>query len=300
MADIDLRHLSGDSAVIYFGGPRGSIDALTFANAVIALVDTARAVNEIVYPGEEIEIRLEAQADGSFKALLRRVRKGLPGFLARGAENLFWTFVGAAIAYAVLGDQKPKITINTDEVLVESGNDRIIVPREVHEKMPNVQRSPEVRSSVNQTFRIVQRDQGVTSIGITATLHDRSPALVIPRVEFDNIIKQTAVPPALIEKVRLREVQARLIILKAWLNHTNRKWSFEWNGVPVSAPIKDGQFLDQLGNREYLIGAGDALDVILMFKQNYIESLGVYENDPNSFVVKQVIKPIPRSVQTRL
>jgi hypothetical protein len=70
--------------------------------------------------------------------------------------------------------------------------------------------------------------------------------------------------------------------------------------VPLSAPVKDDTFLDRLANRDYLIGAGDALDVILTFKQNFVESLGVYENDPNSFVVKKVIKPVPRGVQARL
>ena len=105
MPEIDLRPLAGDRVVVYFGGPPGSIDAVTFGNALLAFVDTAFAVNEVIDPGEAIEIVLEAQADGSFKTRLRKVRKGLPGFLGRGTENLLWTFVGAALMYALFGDR---------------------------------------------------------------------------------------------------------------------------------------------------------------------------------------------------
>ena len=303
MAVIDLRPLAGDTVVVYFGGPPGSIDALTFGNALIALVDTANAVNELVFPGDDIEIRLEAQADGSFKALLRRTRKGLPGFLGRGAENLFWTFVGAAITYVALGDQRPKVDIKTDEVIIETGKDRIIVPREVHEKMPNVQRSPEVRASVNQTFRIIQKDQAVESFGMLPRLEppaDKPLPFVIPREDFLAAIEKSAVPPEQIEKVRTRQVEARLIVLKAWVSGANRKWMFEWNGVPISAPIKDEEFLHKVRNHEYLFGSRDALDVELTFKQNFVPSLNVYENDTNSFVVKRVIRTVPRQVQAGL
>ena len=84
------------------------------------------------------------------------------------------------------------------------------------------------------------------------------------------------------------------------LKNANRKWSFEWNGVPISAPIKDEKFLRELANREHLLGADDALDVILAWRQHFDETLGVYKNDSNSFVVKEVVRPVPRSTQARL
>ena len=85
-----------------------------------------------------------------------------------------------------------------------------------------------------------------------------------------------------------------MVILKAWLNHAKRKWLFEWNGVPISAPIADRDFLDRLDRREHLFGAGDALDVEITFKQNYDKNLGVYVNDTNSFVVTKVIQVVPK------
>ena len=85
-----------------------------------------------------------------------------------------------------------------------------------------------------------------------------------------------------------------MIVLKPWLNHSRRKWSFEWNGIPISAPIRDPSFLDRLDRREILFGSGDALDVEIVYKQSFDPSLGVYVNDPGSFVISRVIRTVPR------
>ena len=95
-------------------------------------------------------------------------------------------------------------------------------------------------------------------------------------------------------KERIVKERARVVVLKAWLNHAKRKWSFEWNGVPISAPIADTEFLNKLDRREILFGSGDALDVEITFKQNYDSALGIFVNDPNSFVITRVIRPVPR------
>lgn len=92
----------------------------------------------------------------------------------------------------------------------------------------------------------------------------------------------------------MAEARARLVILKLWLNHSRRKWSFEWNGVPISAPIVDVEFLDKLDRREFLIGSGDALDVTITYRQQYDPKIGVYVNDENSYVISKVHDLISR------
>lgn len=175
----------------------------------------------------------------------------------------------------------------------------MIVPRTVYEAMPNVRANPEVQRNLSRTFKAMEHDEAVTDFGLTNRIDDSQPIIVVPRSEFERL----AEPSAIVEEhdtIRDREEQARLVILKAWLTHQRRKWSFEWNGVPISAPIVDETFLDQLDRREYLIGAGDALDVVLTFKQQFDASLGIYINDPNSFVVRRVVKPVPRRSAPRL
>lgn len=90
------------------------------------------------------------------------------------------------------------------------------------------------------------------------------------------------------------------MILKAWFKPGARKWSFEWNGYPITAPIKDPEFWARLENREHLIGAGDALDVILTFEEVFVEEFGLYVADPNTYVIEKVIRPVPRSSQPNL
>jgi hypothetical protein len=112
-------------------------------------------------------------------------------------------------------------------------------------------------------------------------------------------------PPDILEleaddRRRGRVEKARLVILKAWLVPGNRKWSFEWNGVPISAPIRDEVFYERLASREILIGHGDALDVDLKYLQEYDEALGVYVNDPHTFEVIKVHTPIKRARQIKL
>jgi hypothetical protein len=118
--------------------------------------------------------------------------------------------------------------------------------------------------------------------------------LRIPRADFP-LVASPVVGAEEQPLERTKKERARLLILKAWLNHAKRKWSFEWNGIPISAPISDREFLDQLDRREHLLGAGDALDVEITYKQTLDPELGVYVNDQNSFVVSRVIKPVPRA-----
>jgi len=63
--------------------------------------------------------------------------------------------------------------------------------------------------------------------------------------------------------------------------------------VPLSAPISDRDFLDCLARREYLLDAGDALDVEIGFRQYYDPQLTVYVNDQNSFVITKVTQVVP-------
>jgi hypothetical protein len=302
--DIDLRLLRGDSVVVYFGHPDHRIDAYTFAQALIAFTDTARSVNSVLYGGGEIDVVLEAIGQGSIRALVRRIQKGAPGFLADGVKTIFWTAVGMAILNPVLDPpQKIEVKIETNEVIITSGDQRVIVPRQVYESMSNVNKSPEVKANVARTYRALQGDPGIENFGLTPyspMARGEPPLFIVPQQDFARAIQNLAIPPEQFEKSRMREEYARLIVLKAWFNHSKKKWSFEWNGVPISAPIKDETFLTEIENRKHLFGNGDALDVVLTFKQNFVEELGVYKNDQNSYVVKQVIKPVPRAVQARL
>jgi hypothetical protein len=296
MADaISLFDLRGDTIVVHFGGEAGSIDAYTFAGALIGLTQTAYAISSTVDPGHEIEIRLEAIGPGSFRARLRRVKKQYGGVFTRGIEAVFWGVVASVIYDAVIKhDNPPKIIINTYEVIIETGGRTYIVPRDVHEATQNVKNNLDVQEGLRHTFEPLQNDTYVTELAFTNRMDDLEPQVVIPRSDFFRVLEAVSIFQEDTKERTVKET-ARLIILKAWLNHAKRKWSFEWNGVPVSAPIADQDFLDRLERRELLLGAGDALDVEIAFKQRYDGEMGVFRNEPNSFVVTKIVRPVPRS-----
>jgi hypothetical protein len=302
MATVRLDAFSGETIVLHFGGPESNIDAYTLANALIGFADTAYAISAEIDPGQEIEITVEATGPGSFRTVIRKLRKGFTGGMLSGiAGTILWNVVSSVIYDATLkgADPKPQIIVNTTEVIIKHGNDTIIVPRTVHEATENAKKSPAVQSGLKKTFESLEADANVTDFGITGGIADPHPLIAIPRSKFLLI----ATPSVDIEdqpQERTKNERARLIILKAWLNHSKRKWSFEWNGVPLSAPITDRNFLDQLERREHLLGSGDALDVELTYKQKFDSVLGVYVNEPNSFLVSRVIRPVPREVQQRL
>jgi hypothetical protein len=64
-----------DGFVVYFGGQPNQVDTYTFANALVALSDAFQEINAQVNPGYSLELRLEAVADGSFKARIREIPK---------------------------------------------------------------------------------------------------------------------------------------------------------------------------------------------------------------------------------
>jgi hypothetical protein len=303
MGTVNIGELGGDQIVIHFGGALTSVDAYTFGNSLIAFADTVRAVNAVLNPDQNIEIRVEAIGPGSFRAVVKRLKKGLGGFFTRGAEALFWGII-AALIYDNLIKHEPHTTIRIepDEVIIEKNGDRIIIPRAVYDQLPQVRKSLDVQRHLSRTFQVIEEDPAIENFGLTHDLKDEKPLVQISRGEFPYL----AAPEPLIveegtqERHRVRTERARLVILKAWLVRGNRKWSFEWNGVPISAPIIDETFFNRLAAREVLIGQGDALDVELTYEQDFEDALGIYVNDQHTYRVTKVFAPVPRPRQLRL
>ena len=147
---------------------------------------------------------------------------------------------------------------------------------------------------------MIEEDSAIENFGLTPNLTDAMPLVQLSRDDFSRLATVPSFDMLPSEKRRERIERARLVILKAWLIPGNRKWSFEWNGVPISASISDTSFFDKLARREILLGQGDALDVELRYEQEYDEALGVYVNDARTYNVVRIIAPVPRARQGEL
>jgi len=294
MATVDLRQFDSDQIVIHFGGALTSIDAYTFANSLVAFADTVRSTNGLINPGQGIEVRVEAIGPGSFRAVIKRVTRGLGGFFSDGATRVFWGLIAALIYDKLIrSDPSANITVNTNEVVFQIGKDRVIVPRAVYDQMENVRADPEVQRNLSRTFQAIEIDDAIENFGLTPKIDDREPIVQIPRAIFPQLATPVATEGD--PKRRDRAERARIVILKAWLTPGKRKWSFEWNGVPLSSPITDPDFWKKLGDGVILIGQGDALDVELKYQQAYDDAIATWVNDPHTFDVGRVISHIPKA-----
>lgn len=73
VATVSFDSFFEDTIVVHFGGETESIDAYTFAEALIGFANTAYAVSSTIDPGQEIEILIEATGAGSWPSQAMRV-----------------------------------------------------------------------------------------------------------------------------------------------------------------------------------------------------------------------------------
>ena len=285
MGTVDLRKLGNDQIVVHFGGQLTSVDAYTFANSLISFADTVRSVNEMVNPGQKIDVRLEAVGPGSFKAVIKQVKKGLSGFFSSAPSNVFWIVAALLIEGALEGEST--ITVEDDVVIIERGGERIILPREAFNGYKNAKNSPQVRRGIGQTIEVLEKDEAIENFGITPDLNDDEPLIQIPRDNFDRLTKlpDTVLPE---EKRRLRSNRAQLVVLKPWINASNKKWAFEWNGVPISAYVKDENFLERVKNHDIRFGNGDVIEATIENYENFDDKRNIWISDKSTYMVTEV------------
>jgi hypothetical protein len=302
MGVVDLRELDGDQVVIHYGGALTSVDAYTFANSLISLADVARAVSDVVDEGP-LEVRVEALGAGSFRAIIKKIPKGVRRFFSRGAENLFWAYIAFLVIERTQSQEPSNIIINSEEVIIERGSDRVIVPRAVYDRYEAIRGDEKVQESLSRAFEIMEEDEAVENFGITGSLADKEPLVQVPRQDFPKFAYSeflATLPQEAEAERRVRTDIAVLVVLKLWLKANKNKWSFEWNGVPISASVLDFDFLRKVESGEEIIAGGDAVEAELKYWQYLDPEMGIFVNDNSTFEITKVLRVINRKRPMRL
>jgi len=286
-----------DTFVIHFGSELRRINAYTLASTLVGFADAAKAANSSINPGYEIEVVVETLSDGSFRATVRAVYNK--------AQNIFASEPVKAIAYSVIGafiyqhtlapDQTVNIQTLKDEVIIEQGDTKVIVPREVHEATKEAEKSPNFRKGISDAIRAVESDKNVFSLGFSHDPYSDEPPLPIPRERFPLLTTEFDVSE---ENERTMIELTDLQIMRAILERSNKLWQFGWNGIRISAPITDGSFYDKFFSHRITIAPGDILRVKLKIRQILDKDLGIYLN--KSYEVVEVIDHIARSHQLQI
>lgn len=295
MRVVDIAQFE-NSVVIHFDTDDTRINAYTFASTLVALADAAKAANTTLNVGCEIEIVVEAIGPGSFRALIRA--------LYSSSRNLFANQIVMGLVIGVLGnyiyertlsvDNKVTVEVKTDEVIIQKGNDRVVVPRNVYDATRRVEKNPQFVKAMTRTFEAVSADEKVNSFGLVEKMDSPAPAILIPRSTMLSLASQSPEDP----DSRVITEQAELQIVKAILKKSNRRWEFVWRGITISAPVLHDQFYMNFFAHEITIAPGDTLNVTLAIKQAKDPDTGIYTNV--GYEVVEVHGHVPRIKQMPL
>lgn len=296
MRVIDISQFE-NSVVIHFETDDTRINAYTLASTLVAFADAAKAANSTLNAGSEIEIVVEALGPGSFRASIRA--------LYTSSKNLFSNQLVVGLAIGVLGnyiyertlavDDKIVVEVRTDEVVIQRGEDRVVVPRNVYEATRRVEKDPKFVAAIARTFDAVASDERIKSIGLVKSMDSPPPPIPIPRSTLITLAAQGPQDSG----TRVVTEQADLQIVKAILKKSNRKWEFVWRGITISAPVIDPQFYVNFFAHEITIAPGDTLDVTLAIKQSKDPDTGIFTNVGYEIVEVHEHKPRIRQIPFR-
>jgi len=295
MPVVDISQFE-NSVVIHFDTDDTRINVYTLASTMVALADAAKAANSTLNAGCEIEIVVEALGPGSFRAKIRA--------LYTTSRNLFSNQIVLGVIIGVIGnyiyertlslDTKVTVEVKTDEVVIQRGQDRVVVPRNVYDATRKAERNVQFVKAMTKTFEAVAADEKIKSIGLVAAMDSPAPEIPIPRACLQALASETPDDP----DARVILEPAELQIIKAILEKSKRKWEFMWRGIKISAPVVHERFYINFFAHSITIAPGDTLEVTLAIKQTKDQDTGIYTNI--GYEVVEVHNHIPRIKQVPL
>ena len=275
MADLRISNLA-NGFVLYFETPEPRVNAYAFASTLVNLADAAKAAGRTLNSAIDVEIVVEALGEGSFRARISAIARESGLFV--GKQVLTPLLIGVLACYVYENTLAKKdliqVQVSTDEVIIAHGEDRIIVPREVHEAKKMVAQNPVFVRSMDRMLSSVIIDERVTGFGITPDVNGPPPEVILPR-ELLALVDEPLDPEA---KTRVVEEDSDLYIVKAIMERSRRKWEFRWHGINIAAPIKDPNFYDDFAKHNFTIAPGDEFQAKLAIRQVRDDISGVYKN----------------------
>lgn len=176
MAMLDVRQFE-DTFVIHFGTDATRINAYTLASTLVAIADAAKSANAMLNPGYEVEVLVETFGPGSFRARVRAVYSGAGNLFSK--ENLKGIVIGVIASYIYAHTLAPSsdvsVTVNTDEVIIEQGNAKVVVPRNVYDASKRLESNPEFKAGVSRAFQAIDNDPDVHYVAVTPQERDSLP-----------------------------------------------------------------------------------------------------------------------------
>lgn len=283
---MDLTKLDDETLLIVFSGDLRTIDVDTISQALTGFAEALRAINDVFDPEYELEVSLEETSNSSFiaKLSLRRIPKGL---YQRVGETLILGLL-VNYLYDLANYSKPTFRLEGEEFVIETINEIIKLPADIVKYREKLAKDKTVARGVKKAFQAAREDEKVEAVSIKNRA-DQPAFITVPRGDFGTVVSNASkaidgrrIPfnyDETIRPTRVRLERTSIVIVKAVLRRTDRKWQFTWHGRDISAPITDPTFFDRLGARLIKIAQGDSLDVDLAITESQDEVSGVWAQD---------------------
>lgn len=288
MAELRIAEFE-NTVVLYFQTAEPRINAYALAATLTALADSAKAAARTLNSGVEIEIVVEALSSGSFRAKITALAREVGLFVKdQVVTNIIIGVLAAYIYDHTLARKEPvEVIVQTNEVIIVKGNDRIVIPRNVYEAKQLVEKEPTFVRSMDRMLNSTVVDNRVTGFGLAPSLDSPPPEVILDRESLEMRSPSDDEP-----KARVVEEDADLYIVKAIMERSARKWEFKWHGMNISAPIKDPNFYDDFAKHNFTIGPGDEFQARIAIHQKRDDLSGVYSN--TKYEVLHVYRHISR------
>lgn len=239
MKTIDLRVFK-DEFVIHYGCAAHRVKANTFAQSLIKISDSLKITDEIVNPGYELEIYVEALGVGSFRVKIKSFKKSVSNiFSASNVKTVSLAIVAALIWDNIQVDKEIKIIVKDDAYILETEDERIILPIDAEQYFETIKKIDSVKRNIYENFEILDKDKSIDDFGFSDDMNDSEPKFYVSRKVF-AILSSHNQNGDRREKIEV----TKLLIVRAILEKSDRMWQFIWNGNTISAPIKDENFYD--------------------------------------------------------
>ncbi len=285
-----------NEVVLHFGGERKKINAYTLASSLVFIADAVKEANNVLNPGYDVEVLVEAFGEGSFRAKIKTVFKGTGNIFSKDTLKTIALSVLANFIYqhTLAPDSQVVVNVSDNQVVIEQGDTKIIVPKTIYDATQEVEKSEKFKQSVSRLAKTIEKDKSIESFGFTRNINDERPDIEISRGQLAILSE----PEEYAEPSREIYEQVNLFIKRAILERSKRKWEFIWQGFKISAPVLDEVFYNDFFAHKVKIAPGDQLKAKLKIYQIKDDDTGIYSND--RYEVVEVVKHIPHIEQENM
>ncbi len=274
------------------------IDANTFLDTVGNLVVGLHQINDEVRPGKGLQITIkEIKPDGSmgfFFILKHALIDKLPliQYITKNdietVSSLVLILVGLLnIRKLLKGERAKEITQGKEmTTIINAQGEKIQIDNRTYNIFIENQ---VIDAALGKTFDTLEGDESVQGFELYES--GKKKAFESDRVEFSFLSKPAVMPD---EDTRVKKEDAILTIFKV-VFEKGYKWQFFYQGVKISADIKDETFFTRIDKGEKF-SKGDTIIAELHITQVYDNSIETYVN--KEYVVAEIKQHIPRGSQT--